>query len=53
MKRSLAILMAYFILFSGLTATPAFATAQSASSETELRAAISAAGAADTNNLTA
>ena len=53
MKRNLAIMMALFIMFSGLSATPAFATSGSASSETELRAAIAAAGAGDTINLTA
>jgi uncharacterized repeat protein (TIGR02543 family) len=53
MKRSVAMLMALFILFSGLSATPAFATALSASTESELRTTITAAATGDTINLTA
>jgi uncharacterized repeat protein (TIGR02543 family) len=53
MKRTVAIAVGLFLLVSGLSATAAFATTRSASSESELRAAITAAATGDTINLTA
>ena len=53
MKRFLASALAALLLSTGLAASPAFATTRSASTETELRAAIVAAATGDTINLTA